>query len=91
MLHPVETAGYCWREGRKAARAIIEDLARPARAPAAARIRLGEGLRYVTPQRIAPGRGRLRSIFALKAPRGAGFRCVTRGAGNCGGAGSVLP
>lgn len=71
VLHPVETAGYCWREGRKAARAIIEDLARPARAPAAARIRLGEGLRYVTPQRIAPGQGPVTlNIRAEGAARG---------------------
>ncbi|WP_138469406.1 NAD(P)/FAD-dependent oxidoreductase [Poseidonocella sp. HB161398] len=80
VLHPVETAGYCWDEGRRMARRIAADLAgslaaeapRPALAP-------GPGLRYVVPQALVPGRavtlnlraeGRVRGRLVLAGPEG---------------------
>lgn len=56
ILHPVETAGWSWREGRRVGAFVADDL--HGRLPAAERaIRLtpGAGIRYVVPQRIVPG------------------------------------
>ncbi|EEX15374.1 FAD-dependent pyridine nucleotide-disulphide oxidoreductase [Citreicella sp. SE45] len=59
VLHPVETAGVCWAEGRRVAGVIARELAaetgettEPA-SRAGAAVRPGEGLRYVVPQRIS--------------------------------------
>lgn len=54
MVHPVETAGRCYREGLAAAQAIAADLAGAA-APAAARltVELDGALRYLCPQVVA--------------------------------------
>ena len=60
VLHPVETAGWSWREGRRVAEFVAADLA--GRLPPVKRtIKLtpGEGVRYVVPQRLVPGSGGL--------------------------------
>lgn len=49
LLRGIETAGHCWVEGRRIARAMLDDPA-----PATLDLRPGPGLRYVTPQRLGP-------------------------------------
>ncbi len=56
MLHPVETAGWCFREGREIGRLISDDLqGQLPRAGNAVQIVAGAGMRYVLPQRVIPG------------------------------------
>ena len=56
VLHPVETAGWCYREGRSIARFIARDLQSGLPEAKAALPLSAEGaLRYVVPQRIVPG------------------------------------
>lgn len=56
VLHPVETAGWCFREGRAIARFMARDLKTGLPAPSAALPLTANGaLRYVVPQRIVPG------------------------------------
>ncbi|MCR9121637.1 MAG: NAD(P)/FAD-dependent oxidoreductase [Phyllobacteriaceae bacterium] len=58
MLHPVETAGWCWREGRAVADAIADSLeARIGDRVNALRIAdVADPLKYVVPQVIVPDR-----------------------------------
>ncbi len=55
LLHPVDTAGWCWAEGRRLAGRVAASLAGELRLPQATlEIALSSpALRYVTPQRIA--------------------------------------
>ncbi|MBS0251763.1 MAG: FAD-dependent oxidoreductase [Proteobacteria bacterium] len=56
ILHPVETAGWSWREGRRVGSFVADDL--NGRLPAAGhaiRLTPGAGIRYVVPQRIVSG------------------------------------
>lgn len=56
VLHPVETAGWSWREGRRVGEFVAKDLAGDLpRADHAIRIRRGPGIRYAVPQRLVPG------------------------------------
>lgn len=58
MLRPVETAGWCWREGRAVGTAIARDLADGLPDPETARslaVPAAGGLKYALPQRIIPG------------------------------------
>jgi thioredoxin reductase len=60
VLHPVETAGWSWAEGRCVAEFVAKDLA--GRLPSSERaIKLmpGDGVRYVVPQRLVRGTGGL--------------------------------
>jgi thioredoxin reductase len=77
VLHPIETAGHCWAEGRRVARAIAAELTNAASPePGEARGRrviAGAGLRYAVPQRltaegsgVAPGL----NVRAVGAARG---------------------
>lgn len=55
VLRPVETAGWCWREGRNVARVIAKDLADPApvvRIPIALN---SKALKYIMPQYFSGG------------------------------------
>ncbi|HKF61208.1 MAG TPA: pyridine nucleotide-disulfide oxidoreductase, partial [Dongiaceae bacterium] len=55
LLHPVETAGVAWAEGRAAAEAIAMHLAGRLPPPAAeAPVTAAAPLRYVYPQRLVP-------------------------------------
>lgn len=58
MLHPVETAGWCWREGRAVADAIADSLAGllPARDAVVRLETAGDMLKYVLPQVLVPDR-----------------------------------
>jgi thioredoxin reductase len=66
LLRPVETAGWCWAEGRAAAHLIAKSLAGALPGPEPSRnLSIGsDALKYVVPQRIAPGAsdGALRHI-----------------------------
>jgi thioredoxin reductase len=54
LLRGVETAGWCWAEGRAVARSVAADLAGDAASAAAGiRIEAGDGIRLAMPQRIA--------------------------------------
>lgn len=54
LLRPVESAGWCFREGRAAGRVVAADLAGelPPQEQAAT-LRLGAGVRFVVPQRLS--------------------------------------
>lgn len=54
LLHPVETAGWCWAEGRGLARSIVASLADELPAPErwVEIVSASPEIRYVTPQRI---------------------------------------
>lgn len=55
LLRPVETAGWCWQEGRDVARAIARDL-KARHAPDGVPVTVsGDVLKYAVPQRIAGG------------------------------------
>jgi NADPH-dependent 2,4-dienoyl-CoA reductase/sulfur reductase-like enzyme len=55
LLHPVDTAGWCWAEGRRLA--VYVQAALAGRLPPTARVldieTVGDEIRYFTPQRIA--------------------------------------
>lgn len=71
MVHPVETAGYCYREGLRTAHAIARDL-RGALPPAEASvvIEVGDAIRYACPQVVAgPLREDADWSFNLRATR----------------------
>jgi thioredoxin reductase len=76
LLRPVETAGWCWAEGRAIARVIAADLAAP---PAPKGTRIGvAGLKYAVPQRLSgqgtPALGR----FQIRADHAAHGRLAVR-------------
>ncbi|MBS0233219.1 MAG: FAD-dependent oxidoreductase [Proteobacteria bacterium] len=58
ILHPVETAGWSWREGRRIGEFVSRDLDGQLPPPRGAiQLRPGTGIRYVVPQRLVPGGG----------------------------------
>ena len=58
LLRPVETAGWCHREGTAIGRSVAHDLSRglPARTPGLS-VRRGAGIKLAVPQLIVPGNG----------------------------------
>ncbi|WP_028241363.1 NAD(P)/FAD-dependent oxidoreductase [Stutzerimonas azotifigens] len=54
LLRPVETAGWCWSEGRRVAAALARDLHETLPIGSAMNLQLDPALRYVLPQRIEP-------------------------------------
>ena len=69
LLHPVDTAGWCWAEGRCVARYIDASLRDELPSPdrAAPIVLTGSGIKYVTPQRIvAPEQTRHRAASCLQ-------------------------
>jgi thioredoxin reductase len=53
LLRPVETAGWCWDEGKRIAASVFADLSVGGPAPTEmVGIRAGAGIKYVVPQRI---------------------------------------
>ncbi len=75
ILRPVETAGWCYREGRRIARYVAEDLAGRMMAPQGrAEISCGEGIKLVVPQHLArkpcSGGAKDLEIRVLTAARG---------------------
>lgn len=57
LLRPVETAGWCWSEGRAAARMIVQSLAGelPDAKDTVGITPTGDALKYVAPQRLGTG------------------------------------
>jgi thioredoxin reductase len=56
VLHPVETAGWSWREGRRVGSFVAQDLDGKLPLPThAIKLTPGVGIRYVVPQRLVPG------------------------------------
>jgi NADPH-dependent 2,4-dienoyl-CoA reductase/sulfur reductase-like enzyme len=55
VLRPVETAGWCWEEGRRVGRAMAEALAGRLPAPTTGQVTLAGRLLYAVPQRRAGG------------------------------------
>jgi len=55
LLRPIETSGWCFREGRRIGQAVADDLQGFLPAPASAlRVIAGTGVKYIVPQRIFP-------------------------------------
>ncbi|OCX67257.1 pyridine nucleotide-disulfide oxidoreductase [Thioclava sp. SK-1] len=54
VIHPVETAGYCWAEGRRVAAAVARDLSHAPAPQSGLHIACGDGVSYVVPQRVSP-------------------------------------
>lgn len=71
LVHPVETAGYCYREGLRCGEDIARDLAgRLPHATANLRVRAEGALRYLCPQMVAvPGEGDAGRQFNARAAR----------------------
>lgn len=69
LLRSVETAGWCWQEGRAVARVIADDL-QHAPDPASAPVSLeGTALQYVVPQRLSAGRTRAFDVVQARVRR----------------------
>lgn len=54
LLHPIETAGFCWREAVATARRIAEDLAGALPQETAVPLDIQAPLAYAVPQRVVP-------------------------------------
>lgn len=68
LLRGVETAGWCWDEGRAVAGAMARALSGALPAPIAQRVcRTGDRLAYVVPQRIAGGTAPALDVLQLRA------------------------
>ncbi|MBM1221428.1 NAD(P)/FAD-dependent oxidoreductase [Ponticoccus sp. SC2-23] len=68
LLRGVETAGWCWAEGRAVAGAMARALSGGLPPPASQRIgQTGEHLAYVLPQRIAGGAAPALDVLQLRA------------------------
>lgn len=69
LVHPVETAGACFRAGARTGRAIAEHLAGRLPVPDAARsIEVGGAMKYLYPQRIA-GHGPVTLVGRVREQR----------------------
>jgi hypothetical protein len=70
LLRPVETAGWCHREGMAIGRGVAEDLARglPDAQPSVA-VRRGDGIKLAVPQRLAAGGGGALDAIQLRVAR----------------------
>lgn len=54
LLRPVETAGWCWREGRRTGATVFQDLSGNLPAPErVVNIECGHGIKLAVPQRLA--------------------------------------
>lgn len=61
-VRPIETAGWCWREGRRVAACVMADLSRQLPMPdTGTSVEAGPGIRFVIPTRVWPGPGALGS------------------------------
>jgi hypothetical protein len=78
LLRPVETAGWCWAEGRAVARAIADDLGAAAREKAGAISISGGPLKYVMPQRMSGDASRAFDKLQLRVDRPAQGRLSLR-------------
>lgn len=60
VLRPIETAGWCFREGRLIGRIVADHIAAAPSSSDGILVRRGEGLKFVAPQRIARSSGSTR-------------------------------
>ncbi|MEI4487802.1 FAD-dependent oxidoreductase [Frigidibacter sp. MR17.14] len=67
LLHPVETAGWCWAEGRRAAQSLLASLDGRLPEGPLRHVHAGAGLRYAIPQRLAPTGGPAMTRLQLRA------------------------
>lgn len=71
VLHPVETSGWCHREGRDLGEIIADDLSSHLAAPTGkAAIAAGPGISYIVPQRLSPViRDHALGVLQLRVPQ----------------------
>ena len=74
LLRPVETAGWCWAEGRAVARAMARALGEGLPPPASRRVTRAGALAYVLPQRLAGGTAPALDTLQLRASSAAAGR-----------------
>jgi thioredoxin reductase len=74
LLRPVETAGWCWDEGRAVARAMARAMAGALPPPAARRVARAGALAWVVPQRVAGGGSPALDTLQVRAARAASGR-----------------
>jgi NADPH-dependent 2,4-dienoyl-CoA reductase/sulfur reductase-like enzyme len=93
VLRPVETAGWCWEEGRRVGKAMAAALAGRLPAPAGSRIALGGRLRYAIPQRQAGGADAAFDLVQMRAVGATRGRLSLRSDGHeiAGRSGTFLP
>lgn len=82
VLRPVETAGWCWDEGRRVARTMAAALRGELPEPAAARIAVSGGVSYAVPQRRAGGAAPAFDRLQLRAGQTASGRLSLRANGH---------
>lgn len=82
LLRPVETAGWCWQEGRAVARAMTRALEGRLPAPATRRMALSGELAWTVPQRIAGGDAPALDRLQLRAARAGQGRLSLRADGH---------
>ncbi|MCP4382232.1 MAG: FAD-dependent oxidoreductase [Hyphomicrobiales bacterium] len=63
LLRPVETAGWCWREGRAIGKSIAQDLAGNSPGRAAIEIRTSGPIKFSVPQRLSITTGKAGLTF----------------------------
>jgi thioredoxin reductase len=80
LLRAVETAGWCWAEGRATAAAIARALAGTLPEPAPAITLAGDALKYVVPQRPVSGGAHDRLNLRLNRPARGYLRLFVDGA-----------
>ncbi|MBK5927344.1 NAD(P)/FAD-dependent oxidoreductase [Rhodobaculum claviforme] len=82
LLHPVETAGWCWHEGRRIAQSIARGLRGALPPPGQGRILLSGPLAYATPLRLSDPAGAALDRLILRMARPARGRLSLRVAGH---------
>jgi NADPH-dependent 2,4-dienoyl-CoA reductase/sulfur reductase-like enzyme len=78
VLRPVETAGWCWEEGRRVGMAMAGALRGELPRPATSRIHVEGAVRYVVPQRRAGGARPAFDVLQLRAAHGCQGRLSLR-------------
>ncbi len=78
VLRPVETAGWCWEEGRRVGEAMVRALRAELPPPATVRVRVAGGLRYAVPQRLSGGARPAFDRLQLRAAQAATGRLSLR-------------
>lgn len=78
LLRGVETAGWCWAEGKRLATHILQDLQGTAPPSAGLDLRAGEGVKLCVPQRLIPTPGAPFAALQLRLSEPAKGRLVLR-------------
>jgi thioredoxin reductase len=93
LLRPVETAGWCWEEGRRVGAAMAAALGDGLPAPTARRVAHAGPIRYAVPQRHAGGPAPAFDMLQLRADGPCRGRLSLRSDGHeiAGRSGAFLP